>query len=150
MEEIYKDWKIAYHEVGSFADKQFVAKKDVFEITGKTLKDIKIAIDKHAKKAFKRIPCFCKDYGKLVEAEITSIFKTNSDGTPKGVYINIKGGTHRKIEGYSLEKLYKHTEKNQQLFKEMQDLEESIAKLNGEVASKKEGLEVVDLGDLVQ
>lgn len=145
MEEIYKEWCIKYHEVGWHDDKHFIAKKGENEITGKTLKEIKTAIDKHAKKAFKRIPCFYTDYHKIVEAEITSIYKTDSEGKPKGVYISIKGGTTRKIEDYYFKNIYKHTEKNKQLFKEIHDLEVAISKLNEEKATKNQAIEKIEL-----
>lgn len=64
---------------------------------------------------------------------------------PKGVYISIKNGTTRKLEGYSFKNLYKRTEKNKQLFKEICDLEVAISKLDKEKSTKNQEIEKIEL-----
>ena len=143
MEEVYKDWKINYYE-GTFDKEKFVAKNEDNVITGKTLQEIKTAIDNCIKKAFKRIPCFYRDYRKIVEAEITSVFKTDSTGRIRGIYISIKNDTTRKIDGCSLKDIYKYTKENKQLFKEIQELKGTVSKLEGEISSKQQNIEKIN------
>lgn len=152
MKEMYKDWEITYIEVqvGFGGTKpEFIAKKGDKELTGNSLKNIKKAIDKQKKKSFKKIPCIYKSYNKYDEADITSIFKTTSDGTPKGVYISIKEGTTRKIEGYSSRDLFKNTDANKKLIKEINELTKKINDLEAEKYATTDKLEPIIIGDLV-